>query len=156
MNIVKFQAIDAVKWRNQIADLLFEASVISFTEDVASMEKCYEEAEKLKSYLEDDKAFFLAAIGETELAGFLWAYPREIGNSKRLHLNHLILRKEFRNGGIGTALMKSLENYVKECRFSGFELMVSKSNEKAISLYQKLGYRTERFLMFKDAEQAND
>ena len=153
MNIERFQKADVEKWHEQISCLLAEAFEISFSADITSPEKCYTKVDELKKYLEDDKAIFFAVVEGAELFGFLWAYPRDVGNEGRLHLNHFILRKEIRNKGIGTKLIELLKDYADQYHFSGIELMVSKSNKKAISYYERIGFDIERYQMILHTEE---
>jgi len=73
------------------------------------------------------------------LAGFYWVEVRETV----LHLHGLILRPKFQGQGIGQAVLIYLEEQYFE-RVEAIELGVHRSNERAIALYEKQGYRTVR------------
>lgn len=74
-----------------------------------------------------------------ELAGFYWVEVRETV----LHLHGLILRPEFQGQGIGQAVLSDLETQYSE-QVEAIELGVHRSNERAIALYTKQGYRIVR------------
>lgn len=53
----------------------------------------------------------------------------------------LSLFKDYRNQGIGTALMKKMINHLKKCGYDKTSLSVNKDNY-AFMLYKKLGFKT--------------
>jgi len=64
-------------------------------------------------------------------------------------LLELYVRENYRQLGVGTALMKSMED---ECRKSGvnfFQLATGLNNVKAQSFYEKLGYTRKRICYLK-------
>ena len=69
------------------------------------------------------------------LAGFYWIEVRE----SVLHLHALTLHPEYQGQGIGHAVFKWLEEQYHN-RIHALELGVHRSNERALALYQKLGF----------------
>ncbi len=59
----------------------------------------------------------------------------------RIELNYILVDAAYRNQGIGTALLLSLEQIAEEKRVRNISLEVECNNTPAISLYQKLGYQ---------------
>lgn len=58
-------------------------------------------------------------------------------------INNVCVDKAFRCRGIGSKMLKSLLETGKERGITEFTLEVRKSNEKAIALYEKLGFVSE-------------
>ena len=85
---------------------------------------------------------FVAEDGDV-LAGYIEAegggYRR---NSHKIHIVIGIL-SEYSGKGIGTKLFEHLERWAKDEGFHRFELTVMKHNERAISLYKKMGFLIE-------------
>ena len=78
---------------------------------------------------------------EGRLAGFYWIEHRD----DVLHIHGLILKDEFQDHGIGSEVLRVLE---ERCSRSAdrMELAVHDSNPRAKQLYKRLGYRTVRRL----------
>jgi ribosomal protein S18 acetylase RimI-like enzyme len=74
---------------------------------------------------------------EGQAAGFCWIEERE----RVLHLHGLILRESSRGRGIGTEVLKMLEERYRE-EMDAIELGVHESNVRARALYERLGYET--------------
>lgn len=55
-------------------------------------------------------------------------------------VSHLLVLAGFRNQGLGTALMSEAEEAVRAHRAGHVTLMVEKTNDAAIRLYERLGY----------------
>ena len=76
-----------------------------------------------------------------QTAGFYWIEDRDA----ILHLHGLILRGSFRGRGIGTKTLKMLEDTYRG-EMDAIELGVHQSNERALALYERLGYETVKVL----------
>jgi len=78
---------------------------------------------------------------EDTLAGFYWIEERD----NVLYLIGLVLANEFQGKGIGTQVLTMLATTY--CgRVRTIELRVHKSNVRAQSLYERLGYQTVQYL----------
>ncbi len=60
---------------------------------------------------------------------------------QRAYLFSLRIRPEYRNLGLGTKIIQTLEEYVIEKRFSRLTLNVGKDNPDALRLYKRLGFQ---------------
>jgi ribosomal protein S18 acetylase RimI-like enzyme len=74
-------------------------------------------------------------------AGFYWIEERDA----ILHLHGLILRVSYRGRGIGTEVLKMLEDRYRG-EMDGIELGVHQSNVRALALYERLDYQTVKVL----------
>jgi N-acetylglutamate synthase-like GNAT family acetyltransferase len=58
------------------------------------------------------------------------------------YIGRLLVHPDYQNKGIGTALLKSIENHFKDCK--RYELFTGHKSAKNLYIYQKLGYRVFR------------
>lgn len=59
---------------------------------------------------------------------------------KRLYLSRIIVKKEYRNKGIGKKLMEFIIEYAKSLNYKELSLGVNLDNYNALNLYVKLGF----------------
>ena len=59
------------------------------------------------------------------------------------YITNIAVLPEYQGLGIGKALMKKLDDLAKLENLSFISLEVRTTNQKAISLYEKFGYKTE-------------
>ena len=78
---------------------------------------------------------FLKAMSDGRIVGTVRAHEE----NGTCHIGRLAVDPDKQNRGIGTALMKAIEECYKPERF---ELFVGSKSENNIYLYQKLGYST--------------
>lgn len=78
---------------------------------------------------------FLKTVLNGKIVGSVRAFVKE----GTCYIGRLIVHPDFQNQGIGTGLMRGIEETFKEAR--GFELFTGHKSEKNLHLYEKLGYR---------------
>lgn len=73
-----------------------------------------------------------------------------------LNVSKVVVAKDFRNHGIGTKLIKTIEELSKKLNINAVSLEVSVNNFTAKTLYEKLGYvlRRTRKSYYKDGSDA--
>ena len=84
---------------------------------------------------------FLKSISEGKIIGTVRAYEE----NKTCYIGRLAVHPNSQNCGVGTALMKAMEDHYTPQRF---ELFVGSKSQKNIYLYKKLGfaiYKTETY-----------
>ena len=72
---------------------------------------------------------------------------------KRVYVSRMIVKKEYRNSGIGSEILEFLIRKAKEMGFSEMTIGVDKDNENALHLYRKFGF-TE--VLFDGADEAGE
>lgn len=75
---------------------------------------------------------------------------------KKGHIVSVAVRKEHRHHGLGSQLVKEAMKGMEEYGASEFFLEVRKTNEAAVSIYEKLNYEIKRVLKgyYRDGEDA--
>ncbi len=59
---------------------------------------------------------------------------------KRVYVSRMIVKKEYRNRGIGSEILEFLIEKAKQTGFSEMTIGVDKDNENALHLYRKFGF----------------
>ena len=73
----------------------------------------------------------------------------QLTNDRHAHIFLLYVKPEHRRRGIGTALMRYVENWAITRGDRQIGLQVFQSNTAAINLYHQLGYQTQSLWMVK-------
>lgn len=111
-----------------------------------------EKAEKqMESLLPDQEKtegqhFFLIKSGE-QVAGYLWFHVSK--EEKSAFLYHIYILENFRRQGIAQTALRFFENESKDEGADYCGLHVFGTNENAIELYRKLGYKQASISMNK-------
>ncbi len=66
-----------------------------------------------------------------------------------LYISDLVIRKEYRNQGIGQQLMRYAERFAKDHNVRETHLSVLTKNVSALNLYQKKGYKPKKIYLIK-------
>jgi ribosomal protein S18 acetylase RimI-like enzyme len=94
---------------------------------------------------------FVAEDESHAFLGYLWV--GEGGNMmtglKHGYVYDIFVKEEIRGKGIGRILMEKAESHCRERGYSRILLMVSVSNQAAISLYDNMGFKAEQTYMAK-------
>lgn len=86
---------------------------------------------------------------ENESIGELWLYVKQSDQYKQAFIYDVELDENQRGKGYGTLTMTALEEYAKSQGISQIGLHVFAHNERALRLYQKMGYETKSYRMSK-------
>lgn len=102
-----------------------------------------EQSQRIKSVLSRNNQMIFVAEHEDRLVGFLGAYG---GSFRRNHHCAYIvigILQDYAGQGIGKRLFEALEEWAIDHKLHRLELTVMSHNERAIHLYQKIGYKIE-------------
>ena len=133
------------KWEDLDGLLGLFNSVVVEGVDIARDEKISREEEidwlsRLLSQIERGKTFFLVA----EVDGKVVASSdinRQIGFQKHVGVVGIIIDNDFRDLGIGTAMMRALTVKAKKMGFKVLTLSAFATNKRAMHVYQKVGFK---------------
>ncbi len=90
----------------------------------------------LKEELSSDSSKYIVAITKSEVIGFAGIKFA----LDQVDIMNIVTRKDYRNKGVGTLLLRELISICKEFKANYIFLEVSEDNEPAIKLYKKLGF----------------
>jgi RimJ/RimL family protein N-acetyltransferase len=107
-----------------------------------------QEREYLHSHLEPENSTYLVAEAEGEIIGVFHCtgYNQELTRKMTQHCGEMgvSVRKDWRNQGVGTALMKRGLDWARSVSLiKRIQLEVFTDNERAIHIYKKLGFEVE-------------
>ncbi|MFK0730902.1 MAG: GNAT family N-acetyltransferase [Gloeotrichia echinulata DVL01] len=77
----------------------------------------------------------------------------QVGGIRHPHIFLLYVVPEHRRRGIGTALMRYVENWATQRGDRQIGLQVFQSNQTALHLYHQLGYQTQSLWMVKSLQK---
>jgi RimJ/RimL family protein N-acetyltransferase len=102
-----------------------------------------EQSQRIKSVLSQDNQMIFAAEQDNRLVGFLGAFGG--GFQRNRHCAYIVIGilQKYVGQGIGTQLFEALETWAIDHKLHRLELTVMSHNERAIHLYQKMGFKTE-------------
>lgn len=92
-----------------------------------------------KRALHRKKSWFVLLTDSQKVAGSCILLKRK--NSKKLRLYSIALSKQYQGLGLGALMMDWLLSYAKNHQFIEVTLEVNCSNEAAIRLYKKFGFK---------------
>jgi RimJ/RimL family protein N-acetyltransferase len=102
-----------------------------------------EQTQRISNVLSQDNQMIFVVEHENQIVGFLAAF----GGSYRRnhHCAHIVIgiRQTFAGQGIGKQLFETVEKWAIAHELHRLELTVMSHNERAIHLYQKMGFKTE-------------
>lgn len=102
------------------------------------------EEEKIYSYNKSEGKLLIVAEVDKKIAGYLEFSNWPLHRTSHSGMLSMFLLKEFREIGIGTMLLKNLLEWAeKNDTIEKVTLAVFSNNERAIALYNKLGFEIE-------------
>jgi len=118
-----------VKWFQNPKDLNLTSPNMSYPFKFKKWVSTYYTQDPIDSFVikSDD---WIVGIGSIKISS----------ETKRGHIFHIFIDKEYRNQGFGRKTMDNLESFAKKERMEFLTLRVMPKNEPAIKLYEKLGF----------------
>jgi ribosomal protein S18 acetylase RimI-like enzyme len=111
----------------------------------------------LQKVAHNNGIIYVAELGGELVGAFVGTMPEQTEEDRLEHVPakfgevlELVVKAECRSKGVGTMLMKKLEEYFKEnsCNIAGVGVLVP--NKSAHRLYSKLRYEDRSYYMTKD------
>ena len=150
--MIKFRLLDAEiveAYRKEIAKFYYDNVRSNAFLGHYTYEEAYEKIGSLVSHLADGTAIAYGAFENEELCGFIWAYRHQFREEERMYVSEIRVKEEKRNCGIGTDLLKLVEDKAKEMGIRAMYLHAEANNTKALRLYKGLGFKEERIQLRK-------
>lgn len=150
MRIEELTVETAEKYREQIAQFYFENIRSCAFLDHFTSEDAYKKTGDFIEHLKDYTAVSYGAFEDENIVGFIWAYPHQFREEKRMYVNEIRVQESYRGRGIGRALLGLVEDKAKELGLGAVYLHAEAGNGKARKLYEVCGYLEERIQMRKE------
>lgn len=144
---------EIIPYKEELVNLEYELiKEFHYPDREISMDYPSKSVENLKNYLESGTTFFWAALDNTKLAGYYWAYVSEFLGKKRWVLRSLIVKDEYKGLGLGKLAVQ--EGLIKAKEQGCFDAVTEyvPFNDKAGYLYEKAGYKISRIEVVKNLE----
>ena len=135
-NIIKIDSNITVKIIRNISELNFDELKKNFP-----MSKGNQNFDKLKTkqYLNNRNNLFIAGYYNGELAGIIFGQKIEALDDRReFFISELGVSNKFRRLGVGTQILKTLLDFLKQRKYTQCWVLTEQCNIEAIGLYKKL------------------
>ncbi len=101
----------------------------------------FADPEAAQRFLQNPANWFFAALWEETVIGFTYGYalPRLNGSKNMLYLHEVGVAQRYHRQGIGTQMMRALQNICAESNIGKIFLFTDSRNAPANALYRKLG-----------------
>lgn len=119
----------------------------NWTEDEAFLRSKSEYNKLLPNGVNSDNNHLFSILNETnEVIGIIWLNKKENNSSFIYDIN---IHENYQGKGYGHRAMKEIEGVAKTLGLDKIDLHVFGHNERAINLYEKLGYKATNIMMSK-------
>ena len=150
MRIEKLTVETVEKYRKEIARFYFENVSACSCLGHYTFNEAYEKIGDFISHLSDNTAIGYGLFEKDEICGYVWEYPHQFLEEKRIYVNEIRIREDCREQGYGKELLRLVENKARDMGFPSVYLHVEADNPDAISIYRSCGYSEER-IQFRKA-----
>ncbi len=112
--------------------------------NIWNMKKC-EFTDKFRKEIENgNRVVFIYKIGDEFIGEIAYVFDMDDTDytipNKRIYISRLIVKKEYRNRGIGSILIDYILEEIKRLGYKEATIGVDKDNATALHLYQKKGF----------------
>lgn len=146
---------DLIAGKKEIVSLLRENLSTNFRNAADMADYAISYYEDMIRYYKDRSAMLFGAFDD-KLIGLLWAYRREFLGERRIHISQIIVNRDYRHCGIGTALLDKLEAYALKEGIRFIELMATLDNATAMNFYKGRGFAAVRVQLEKELGARNE
>lgn len=152
MILITFERMNNKQFKNYLEFMLPDYKRDTAEHYMMTIEEANEKAEnQMESLLPDQEKtegqYLFNIKSDEHIAGYLWFHVEK--EKKRAFLYHIYILESFRKQGVAQAALAFFENEAKDEGAESVGLHVFGSNENAIGLYKKLGYRQASISMNK-------
>jgi ribosomal protein S18 acetylase RimI-like enzyme len=147
---------DLINNKEYLIDLLEDNLKINFPNSGDLSKYAIDSYDDMLRFKKDDSAILIGALEKEKIIGILWAYTREIFGERRIHIGHIVVSSEVRAEGIGSKLLKCLEDYSIRENIKKIDLMTTFENEKTMKFYKAKGFSIVRVQLEKDLGDMDD
>ena len=106
--------------------------------------------EDISKYLINGTAVIYVGMDNGNIQGWIWCHEIFRFNERRLHIAYFSVFERYRNVGLGRKLIRAAEDYARENKYCGLDLLVTKNNVTAVDFYFNNNFTVERYLLKKE------
>lgn len=139
---------------------ILEIKKASFKDYIDSQPNIYRQSDVLYTddfisvYFNNENAFPILCFADDTACGFMLCKIVDVNlpmmqPRKYIYLDDIAVMPQFRNHGIASLMLRTLENLAVEKNIDTIELAVHLTNTNALSLYEKFGYAVRTYRMEK-------
>jgi ribosomal protein S18 acetylase RimI-like enzyme len=150
MKLEPITAEVAEKYRKEFAQLYFENVRSNAFHEHYTYDEAYKKMDDLIGHLADNTAVVYGAFDDEELVAFIWAYVHPFREETRMYVSEIRVKEEYRKQGIGSQLLRQVEDKAKEIGLHTIYLHAEAGNMDARRFYESCGYVEERIQMRKE------
>lgn len=105
---------------------------------------------KLKKFIGEGNTYFIAALVDGRIAGYIWLYKRDFMTYKRMIINSFFVSEKYRSLGLGSKLMDAAydKSRAEGCREMSTHYAVV--NQAAGKFYLANGFEEKRVEVVKE------
>ncbi len=115
-----------------------------------TIEEAEAKIDEFIAYLEKDECIGYGLFHENRVCGYIWAYPHQFREERRMYISEIHIEENYRNRGYGKMLLEAVEAKAKEKGLGALYLHAEADNKSAIRLYESCGYIEERIQLRKE------
>ncbi|MFE1245411.1 GNAT family N-acetyltransferase [Fictibacillus sp. NPDC058756] len=150
--MISFEKMKNKEFQSYIGFMIPDYAKDTAEHYLMSMEEANEKAEKqIESLLPDQEntegQYLYHIKSEKRLAGYLWFHVMK--EEKKAFLYHIYILNDFRKQGIAREALRFFEEEARKLGAASLGLHVFGSNENAIELYRKSGFKQASVSMNK-------
>lgn len=142
MQIRELELHDAANFVDLLKQIEEESKFMLFESGERKLSTDQQE-KNIEIFKQQPNSTIIVAEENEMLVGYIAATGGEANRNAHIASLTLGIRKTFQNQGIGTALIGALEEWAREHHIHRLELTVAIQHEKALSLYDKVGFEIE-------------
>ncbi|MBR4205254.1 MAG: GNAT family N-acetyltransferase [Clostridia bacterium] len=141
------------KYRGEIARFYFDNISSCSCMSHYTFGEAYEKIGDFIRYLDAGEAIGYGLFEKAEICGYIWAYPHQFREEKRVYVNEIRIREDCRGQGYGKELLRLVEERAKEMGINAVYLHAEANNPSAVGFYHANGYEEERVQFRKEIAQ---
>ncbi len=139
-----------LKYKREIAQFYYDNMLLCSCLEHFTFGDANKKIEDFMIHLQNNTCVAYGLFREDEICGFIWAYQHQFREEKRMYVNEIHIKDEYRNMGYAKALLQLVEEKAKEMGIGAVYLHAEASSLAALGLYESTGFVVERVQLRKE------
>jgi len=134
---------------SSIAELFWQSDTYHYQNQpdiYSATDKPFRSEDYIKELIEDEKSMFYVVEESNDVVGFIYGYEESKGflpihkNRTYFNIDNVVISNKYQRKGYGKMLIEKIIAECKIKKYSDIILNVYSFNDKAVSLYDSLGF----------------